>query len=431
MRSGRIDSMQAWLLGATLAMASSVTGPTDPPAIVGGDPVGTCGWPSVVSLGRVCTGTLIHPEVVLYAAHCGDTFASVEFGSAIAPGHARTVAIERCDTFDDGLRPGAGSDIAYCILASPQDDVPIVPIIAGCEVEALQPDAEVVLVGFGESEVGYGDKRAATTRIVSFTDVELEVGGDGRDSCDGDSGGPGFIQLPTGEWRMFGIVSYGEACGDGGFMVRVDAHHGWLPRATNVDVAACFASESWYPTPECGGFSASPALDEGDWATGCDQPREVEGRTCGAPFDADGDETPPELWFESPDEMQTFEAGVWDVEVHAHDAQLGVHSITVELDGVRVATRFEDVFVESVALDEGEHELVARAADRAGNIAQVRLNVSAVSRPTMGTSTNEGDQGCSCRHGSWPDGFSVLLWAWMFSLAGLSRARRPADTLRR
>lgn len=415
------------MLGAMLAMAMSVTGPTDPSAIVGGDPVGACAWPSVVSLGRVCTGTLIHPEVVLYAAHCGDAFSSVEFGSAIAPGHARTVAVERCATFDDGLRPGAGSDIAYCILASPQNDVPIVPIIAGCEVDALQADAEMVLVGFGESEVGYGDKRAVTTRIVSLTDVELEVGGDGRDSCEGDSGGPGFIQLPTGEWRMFGVVSYGEACGDGGFLVRVDAHHDWLPRATSIDVASCFANESWYPTAQCGGFSASPALDDGDWGTGCDQPREAQGQTCGPPFDADGDETPPEVWFVDPEAMETLDAGVWDVEVHARDESLGVQSITLELDGERVGTQFDDVFSEAVEFDDGEHELVARAADRAGNTAEVRLNVSVVGLPGVDTPPDDVGEGCSCRHGSRPDGFGVLLWAWMFSLVGLSRA----DTLRR
>lgn len=420
--------MQAWLLGATLAVAASVTVPTDPSAIVGGDPVGSCGWPSVVSLGRVCTGTLIHPSVVLYAAHCGDGFTSVEFGPSIAPGHARTVAVERCETFDDGLRPGAGSDIAYCILASPQDDIPVVPLIAGCEVEALQPDAEAVLVGFGQSEFGYGDKRAVTTRIVSLTDQELEVGGDGRDSCEGDSGGPGFIQLPTGEWRTFGVVSYGETCGDGGFLVRVDAHHSWLSRVTDVDVAPCFSSESWYPTPACGGFSASPALDTGSWATGCDQPREVTGQSCGPPFDPDGDDTPPDVWFEFPGDEDRLDAGTHEVEVRAQDANLGVQSITVELDGEEVGTQFAEVLLHDIQLREGEHALVARATDRAGNAAEVRLTVSAVPSETDAPS-GDPDEGCTCTHGSRPDAFGVLLWAWMFSLALVSRRRGRADTL--
>ena len=44
------------------------------PSVYQGNPVGTCGWPTAVAVtsgGGLCTGTLVHPRVVVYAAHCG------------------------------------------------------------------------------------------------------------------------------------------------------------------------------------------------------------------------------------------------------------------------------------------------------------------------------------------------------------------------
>ena len=50
--------------------------------IANGEICNECGFgPAVVVLrggGTMCTGTLVHPEVVLYAAHCGE-FPDVEF----------------------------------------------------------------------------------------------------------------------------------------------------------------------------------------------------------------------------------------------------------------------------------------------------------------------------------------------------------------
>ena len=76
-----------------LAAGGLVDAPTSPQTILGGDIVGACGWPNVVSIAGSCSGTLIHPQVVLYAAHCGDQVPWVRFADTI-----------------EGLYTGAGTE---------------------------------------------------------------------------------------------------------------------------------------------------------------------------------------------------------------------------------------------------------------------------------------------------------------------------------
>ncbi len=402
----------------------SVSARPTPSAIVGGEPVGGCAWPSVVSLGRVCTGTLVHPRVVVYAAHCGDAFTSVEFGSAAAPRHARTVATTLCDTWPDGFRPGAGRDFAYCVLESPQDDVPIVPPLMGCEADALKPEATATLVGFGESEFGAGDKRAVTTTITAVGPDEIAVGGEGRDACEGDSGGPAFIQLESGQWRVFGIVSYGERCGDGGFVSRMDDAAVWAQDEAGFDLTPCFDDGAWYPTADCGGFSADPEASDGQWASGCVQPAEELGQTCGPPFDDEGDRTPPEVQLLV--DAQTIFAGANVLRVEAYDEGVGVHAITLVADGAWAGTKFTDEAAFTVELEPGASVLIATATDRAGNSAETRLAVVAEALETNGDPMDPPAAGCDCRHAIRPGGSGLILWGWMFSV-GLA-FRRPRRT---
>jgi secreted trypsin-like serine protease len=54
----------------------------------------------------------------------------------------------------------------------------------------------------------------------------------GRDTCDGDSGGPVFERIDGG-WRLLAITSRPVAfsavrCGDGGVYVRVDSLRSWI-----------------------------------------------------------------------------------------------------------------------------------------------------------------------------------------------------------
>src|SRR5690606_9163792 len=45
---------------------------------------------------------------------------------------------------------------------------------------------------------------------------EFRAGGEGQDACGGDSGGPAFVQLENGEFRVAGVTSRGvRPCGSG------------------------------------------------------------------------------------------------------------------------------------------------------------------------------------------------------------------------
>ncbi len=127
--------------------------PPDPQAIYGGTDVATCGWPTTVSIEGSCTGTLVHPQVVIYAGHCGTGYNSIWLGENINQ-PMRTLKPEFCRTYGGGQ---SGTDFAFCKLSEPVEDVPIVPILMGCETEILQPGQPVTIVGFGNADTGpYG-----------------------------------------------------------------------------------------------------------------------------------------------------------------------------------------------------------------------------------------------------------------------------------
>lgn len=273
---------------------------------MGGETTTNCQFPSAVAILEddetpvMCTGTLVHPNVVTFAAHCVNPerpVVAVGFGEEgqgeIGP--VRVVPVDDCEPHPQYFQEGY-PDIAYCTLLEPVLDVPRVPILAGCEVDVLQEDVEVTIVGFGatfgeyvggelETE-GVGLKRYTTQTIdlVELDEDEVHmVGPDGAQSaCFGDSGGPALIEMSDGTWRVFGAASRlydpggfpdpkdGNFCGIGVTYGLLSTQLDWLESQSGYDLTPCHdADGQWAPSPECGDFPLTPQTGTGTWEEGC------------------------------------------------------------------------------------------------------------------------------------------------------------------
>ena len=116
--------------------------------VVGGTPAAACAWPSVVQVGE-CSGVLVHPWVVLTSWTCREA-TSVTFGASSSGPF---------DVAADCRDLPSSRQIGYCMLERAVDEVPVIPVVQGCEAELLEEFQGEIAVG-----VGYGTDRGRCRR---------------------------------------------------------------------------------------------------------------------------------------------------------------------------------------------------------------------------------------------------------------------------
>jgi secreted trypsin-like serine protease len=232
-------------LSTALATASAALALTATPsmAIVGGHDAAAGAYPSVaeVHLAKsfLCTGTLIAPDWVMTAGHCGSITGSavatpVSFPPALIDvyigsnqsGQGELVPVSQAIVSPDYIAT-QGYDVTLLKLSRPASHAPTQVAGAG-ETSSWAPGSLETIVGWGATSEGGDTPDTLQEAQVPVTTDAYCAGAysefdartmlcagfpqGGVDTCQGDSGGPMFGTTASGARRLVGATSFGEGC---------------------------------------------------------------------------------------------------------------------------------------------------------------------------------------------------------------------------
>jgi hypothetical protein len=215
--------------------------------IIGGTPTNPGEYPYFATTkSSLCGASLIHPDIMLTAAHCQNDFARV--GAVYVGAHALdtlTTTAERRTITRQYPHPD-NHDLMLFQLDRPVDTLPVVTLNSDPDLPRL--NSTLTAIGFGATStehLTYSDTLMAvdvypvdpdtcvrqyneTTPINPDTMLCAGRSLPNHDSCNGDSGGP-LLDKATGE--LVGIISFGKGCGDPDFpgvYTRVSKYTSWI-----------------------------------------------------------------------------------------------------------------------------------------------------------------------------------------------------------
>ena len=244
-----MPTLRRTLLACAAACATLGASAAPSSAVVGGTDASPGEYPAVaqISFGFIfnCTGTLISPDTVLTAGHCGSLTAPGRVASPasyppqtihVRIGHhqdgtgGEVVPVSRTIVQPSYIGFTSSYDIALLKLSRNATKAPV-KVSGAAETSLFNVGTMETIVGWGLTEEnGTGPEflQEAQVPIVDEATCDEQnesVGGmdpatnicagypqGGIDTCQGDSGGPMFGRTSGGVLRVVGATSYGDGC---------------------------------------------------------------------------------------------------------------------------------------------------------------------------------------------------------------------------